>query len=145
MRVDLSDCCRAVVLSVYPFVDDSFSEYMPTLIGVALILVFLSLSVDKKCGRLTSVLMSPTVFLGVVSYGLYIWHRQVINIMEYHIGFFGRVVPGWAEYQIIRAVVTVSICVAIAWLPYVMIEKPSMGRLREAVERRAGLAPVIAH
>ncbi|MEE4947408.1 hypothetical protein V2K24_18160 [Pseudomonas alliivorans] len=89
--------------------------------------------------------MSPIVFLGVVSYSLYIWHYQVIHIMEYHIGFFERVVPGWAEYQIIRAVVTVSICVAIAWLSYVMIEKPSMGRLREAVERRTGLTPGIAH
>ncbi|KPY36459.1 hypothetical protein ALO52_200168 [Pseudomonas syringae pv. primulae] len=138
-------CLMTVLLAVYSFVDDSFSEYMPALIGVALTLVFLSLSLDRKCSRLTSVLMSPIVFLGVISYSLYIWHYQVIHIMEYHIGFFDRVVPGWAEYQIIRAVVTVTICVAIAWLSYVMIEKPSMGRLREAVERSTGLTPVLAH
>jgi peptidoglycan/LPS O-acetylase OafA/YrhL len=133
-------CLLTIVLAVYTFVDTKFSNYSAPMTGVAIALSCISLTIDKKCNRFVSVLMSPAVFLGVISYSLYIWHYQIINIMEYHFAFFNNHIPGWSQFGMVRAIVTVSICVGISYISYVLIEKPSMGRLRITLERKVGIA-----
>lgn len=65
----------------------------------------------------------PLVFIGAISYPLYLVHEQVgwllmLNLQE-------RGVAPWATIG-----VAVLACVAVAWLLHVLVEMPSMARMR---------------
>jgi peptidoglycan/LPS O-acetylase OafA/YrhL len=61
--------------------------------------------------------------------------------MEYHLRFFIDNVPGFSDSKFVRGLVTSFICVGISYISYLFIEKPSMGKLRIALERKAEISP----
>ena len=123
---------------------ETFHGYAGRVIAIAFALACISLTKGRDCGSVASRLMSPFVFLGVISYSMYIWHYQIIYVVEYYYPFFNRHIPGWSQYGLVSGVILCSICIGISYLSYRFLEKPSMGRLRIALEEKTGVRPAIA-
>ncbi|MFJ2485967.1 acyltransferase family protein [Pseudomonas sp. NPDC087639] len=137
-------CLIAVSLALYACLGDSLHAYAGRIAGTAFAMTCICLTKGKECNKLVYVLMSPLVFLGVISYSIYIWHYQIIYVVEYYYPFFNRNIPGWSQYGMVSGTVLVSICVLFSYISYVLIEKPSMGKLRIAIERKSKLRPASA-
>jgi peptidoglycan/LPS O-acetylase OafA/YrhL len=118
--------------------------YTGRIAGVAFAMIIICATKGLQCGPWISRLMSPLVFLGVISYSLYIWHYQIIFIVDYHYSFFNNIVPGFAQYGMVSAVTLAAVCITFSYLSYVLIERPSMGTLRTWMERRIISSPATA-
>jgi peptidoglycan/LPS O-acetylase OafA/YrhL len=73
--------------------------------------------------------------IGVISYSLYIWHWLLLEMVGPNLG---PVLPyaNWiADYPFLRGVATIGICLLVAGISYVLIERPAMTRLRERLIR----------
>lgn len=139
--VRIAICTIVAGLAAYTFFDTRLTSYSAPLSGISVAMLSITFTIGRRCNRLTSRLLSPLAFLGVISYSLYIWHYQIINIMEYHLRFFIDNVPGFSDSKFVRGLVTSFICVGISYISYLFIEKPSMGKLRIALERKAEISP----
>ncbi|MBV4539612.1 acyltransferase family protein [Pseudomonas vlassakiae] len=137
-------CLASISLAIYACFDATMHPYVGRIIAIAFALSCISLTKGKECNQMASQLMSPLVFLGVISYSMYIWHYQIIYVVEYYYPFFNRHVPGWSQYGIISGVILCSICILFSYASYVFIEKPSMGRLRVAMENKTGARTALA-
>lgn len=128
-------CLIVILLAIYACLDNILHAYSGRIIAIAFALTCLSLTRGKECGQIVSRLLSPLVFLGVISYSIYIWHYQIICVVEYYYPFFNRNVPGWSQYGLISGVVLCAICISFSYMSYVWIEKPSMQKLRTTLEK----------
>lgn len=137
-------CLIVIAVALYTCVGENLNAYFGRVVGVAFALLCIAATQNRTCGKYTSWFMSPLVFLGVISYSLYIWHYQVIYVVEYYYPFFNRTVPGWSKYGLVSGLILSAICILVSYVSYVCIERPSMVRLRAAMERRANVRPVIA-
>jgi len=139
----IAACVIVTSLTTYTFLDPKLNSYAAPLSGIAVAMLGITFTIDKRCNRATSVALSPLAFLGIISYSLYIWHYQILNIMEYHLRFFFDNIPGFSDSQLVRGLVTSFICVGLSYISYLLFEKPSMGKLRIALERKveASTAP----
>lgn len=143
-KARLAVCLVAIVLAIYACFDKALHDYAGRVIAIAFALTCISLTKGRECGSVASHLMSPFVFLGVISYSMYIWHYQIIYVVEYYYPFFNRHIPGWSQYGLVSGVILCSICIGISYLSYRFLEKPSMGKLRVALEEKTGVRPAIA-
>lgn len=75
----------------------------------------------------------PLVWLGQVSYSLYLWHVPVI----------AAVVSRWpAISALAKALVVVPVSVLLAWVSFRVVERPWMSRSgRRPIQRRSGRRP----
>lgn len=99
---------------------------LPT-IGTALVLLFAS--GQTRAGRWLAV--PPLVWLGLISFGLYLWHQPLLALVQYV--HFGPLPAGLVLSAIAASVV-------LAWLSWRFIEQPV--RLRRLLARPALLAAV---
>lgn len=137
-------CLVAISLAIYACLGDTLHAYVGRIIAVAFALSCISLTKGKECSQTVSWLISPFVFLGIISYSMYIWHYQIIYVVEYYYPFFNRHIPGWSQYGLVSGTILCSICILISYISYVLIEKPSMGRLRIAMEKKTGARVAVA-
>lgn len=74
-------------------------------------------------GAITSHLLSapPMTFIGDISYSTYLWHWPVIT--------FYRLLTG-NELDLPETVALVSVSIALAWLTYLLVERPSLKKFR---------------
>jgi peptidoglycan/LPS O-acetylase OafA/YrhL len=88
---------------------------------------------DKFVGLLES---RPLVGLGIVSYGLFLWHMPLIYWLRSHdLTFRGR--SGFA----VNVVVTMVVTTAVAALSYFAVERPMLARRRRSVPAADSAAP----
>jgi peptidoglycan/LPS O-acetylase OafA/YrhL len=138
-------CLAAVSLATYAiFSGPPLHPYAGRIGGVAFAMAIISLTKDKECNQIVCRLMSPLVFLGVISYSIYIWHYQIIYVVEYYYPFFNNNIPGWSKYGLVSGSILISICILVSYISYALIESPSMGRLRISMERKIGVRPALA-
>ncbi|HEV7762628.1 MAG TPA: acyltransferase [Acidimicrobiales bacterium] len=69
----------------------------------------------------------PLVFLGTISYSLFLWHIPVFLTLQ-------RSAADWSSAA--RVLVGVPLAFALAWLSYALVERPLLRRSRQARERR---------
>lgn len=97
---------------------------LPT-IGTALVLLFASC--ETPAGRMLA--LAPLAWLGLISFGLYLWHQPVLAFVQYL--YFGPLPP-------LALVTAVAAAVGLAFLSYRWIEQPV--RTRQWLARPALLA-----
>jgi peptidoglycan/LPS O-acetylase OafA/YrhL len=73
----------------------------------------------------------PLLWLGTVSYGIYLWHKPVLD------GLDSRLVP---HGEVITALVLLAVTVAIAAASFYLIERPAQRVARRLVAARAARA-----
>ncbi|MFK7699189.1 acyltransferase family protein [Pseudomonas caspiana] len=129
-------CLAAISVAVYACVGSTLHAYSGRIIAIAFALTCITLTKNKECSQAVSWFLSPLVFLGVISYSIYIWHYQIIYVVEYYYPFFNRHIPGWSQYGLVSGVIVCLICILFSYISYVLIEKPSMGRLRMIMEKK---------
>lgn len=135
-------CILAIAAALYAVSNESLYPYCGRFIAIALALSCISLTKGRKCGVTASRILSPFVFLGLISYSLYIWHYQIIYIVEYYYPTFNRNIPGWSSYGLVSGIILCSICVIVSYISYTLIEKPSMGGLRKYFEKKFVATPL---
>jgi len=139
-------CVLAGAITAYALVGGSvIHPYAGRIAGIAFAMIIIALTKGKECSQTVSRLMTPLVFLGVISYSLYIWHYQIIYVVEYYYPFFNHHIPGWSKYGLVSGAILSALCVFVSWLSYRFIEKPSMTSMRVKLEKRFASVPVGAH
>ena len=110
--------------------------------GVVAILMALPVAIgDQTRGRLRRVLANRVLlYLGLVSYGIFLWHIAVIRqLEEWHLERVEFVHP-----YILWPTVTLALTAVIATLSYYVVERPAMGLRRRLLggeaDRPAGEA-----
>lgn len=88
--------------------------------GIALTFVFVGAIRFCKWGPFRVLNWSPLAFIGVLSYSLYLMHHAVIFAVR-------KVYPSLGSAQ--QMVLELAICLTLAWLMYVLVERPC-GKLR---------------
>lgn len=73
--------------------------------------------------------------VGVVSYSFYIWHVPLLYLMGPFASWANGHLPGW-QNDFLRAVLVTGVMLGVSFLSYRYIERPGMGRLRLALQRR---------
>lgn len=143
-KVRLAVCLAAIALAIYACLGESLHAYVGRIIAIAFALSCISLTKGKECNQFVYRLLSPFVFLGVISYSVYIWHYQIIYVVEYYYPFFNRNIPGWSQYGLVSGVILCAICILISYVSYALIEKPAIGKLRITLERKTGARTAFA-
>jgi hypothetical protein len=107
-----------------------------------LALLLFSLALGEKCVH--GLFASRTIlWLGEISYSLYLWHFVVLEVMA-HFGMFGE---GSPETRLIR-VSFYSICpvLLVAWLSWWLTERPFLRYRKEAAANRlSGVVGWVVH
>lgn len=80
--------------------------------------------------------VAPVAFVGTVSYSLYIWHYLLIGIAEYHMKFLNDNLLGWSDRGLARGIFFSAFVFFVSWVSYSLIERPAMGRMRQAIQSR---------
>lgn len=102
------------------------SSHALKLIGCALLLAPLALGAQDR-GWLRRLLGSPVfVWLGTVSYGIYLWHYPVLQKLDLH-----------SHSEAYALVLLTAITVVLAGLTYYLVELPSQRLARRWLENRA--------
>ena len=89
------------------------------------------IATDAAAGRSLAARMlraKPLVAVGVVSYGLYLWHFPIIHLLE----------PRLSAHRphALAVLVVVILFTAAALLSYVLVERPALALKRRPFERR---------
>jgi peptidoglycan/LPS O-acetylase OafA/YrhL len=137
-RARLVICLLVSALAVYACLGDMLHAQAGRIIAIAFALSCISLTKGKECNQIFAWLISPFAFLGTISYSVYIWHYQIIYVVEYYYPFFNRHIPGWSQYGLVSGIILCSICIIFSYISYRLIEKPSMKELRIAMEKMIG-------
>lgn len=128
--------CLGVVLLCCSFFfiteNHSFPGLMalPACIGTALILI------SPKSSLNEAISCRPLIFLGALSYSLYLWHWPILASIRYYSGTY--------ELQGGSALVFVALTLGSAYLSYRFVESPFRGRLsiKPVIARLVGLGAV---
>ncbi|WP_306892952.1 acyltransferase family protein [Agromyces albus] len=81
--------------------------------------------------------LRPVVYIGVISYSLYLWHVPVIWLVE-RVGWVGPQTP---LGLVINIVVVLAITIAFASVTYYAVEKPALSLKKRTDRRNADSAP----
>jgi peptidoglycan/LPS O-acetylase OafA/YrhL len=103
--------------------------------GLFSLLLIAPIALRRSPDRLTSATLGsrPMVFLGVVSYGVYLWHKSLIAKVQEWFGW------GFFEGNFLVVFLVVSILsTALAWLTHRWVESPSL-RLTDRGETRSAV------
>jgi len=111
-----------------------FAVWDPVMYTVIAALVFVVLHGDRIARALS---MRWLVWLGEISFGLYLWHFPVIRILDHLFGASLESPAGSA----LALVVCLGATIPIAALSYYLIERPVMGWGRHAIARRRSSDP----
>jgi peptidoglycan/LPS O-acetylase OafA/YrhL len=107
-----------LLLAVFYYVD--LRSQQQGLIGLLYVgiaaTVFIAVCVSDR-GLQKALEIRPLVFLGRISYSLYLWHMIVI-------GFFFRILDGASPFLI--AALCVSVSIVAAWSMFILVEAPSI-------------------
>ena len=115
----------ALLAFTFVFRDAAFRETARyTLQGIALIPVFVTAIRYPDWGAMKLLNHPIAVFLGVLSYSLYLLHHVTLAALYYRTNW---PIP-------VQAVAGLAIAIAIAWLLHVTLERPA-GRLRKRLSR----------
>jgi peptidoglycan/LPS O-acetylase OafA/YrhL len=142
-------------LGLFPFKRVSFGQELgrQTLYGlVAFFLLLPGVFGPMDRGRIRRALQHRTVqFVGLVSYGIYLWHPWLLNAL---IRWMGRPPPGTREWSrtfqtydpipfVLLLLVTALFTIAVAWLTHVLVERPFLRmKHRRPVAREAAAGAV---
>jgi peptidoglycan/LPS O-acetylase OafA/YrhL len=76
-------------------------------------------------------------WLGLISYGIYLWHGALLQVIERH-GVDGWVpLPhGGSVAFIVHTLYLLALTIPVAWLSWILIERPAMYRARRWLDRR---------
>jgi peptidoglycan/LPS O-acetylase OafA/YrhL len=126
-------CYLAVVRSLGPevnrlFVPESHGQVMVRFAFQGLAAFFVVLPVtshDLLSSRRPVLASRPLVFLGTVSYGVYLWHQTLIRIV---VDWFDPSRPVQAWLGICAVVVPIS--VLIGWISHRFVERPALDLVR---------------
>ncbi len=106
------------------FEGNAVTPWQPTYLALAAATLLLVPLVLRPEGRVALSLgrRRPLAWLGAVSYGLYLWHWPVQELLMAH----GWAVPHtWAGYALALATV-LSISLPLAWLTHRLVERPAI-------------------
>jgi peptidoglycan/LPS O-acetylase OafA/YrhL len=135
---------RPIVPADTPFSFGDGTEFWRQIaFGLFSILLIAPIALRRRPDRLTSATLGsrPMVMLGVVSYGVYLWHKSLIpKVQEWF---------GWGFFQGNFLVVFLAVALlstALAWLTHRWIESPSLrltdgGGIRSKVPERETAIP----
>lgn len=114
-----------------------FTVYANNIGAIASGLVLVVFLTDAPWVRRLSRLLAP---LGIVSYGIYLWHWVIASLLHKHsVGLRAYSPMAWAEQAVLLAVLTIPV----ATLSWLCIERPALRRVPSPARRRAvSLAPV---
>jgi len=114
-----------------PFRIGLFGHFLDGITSVTFVLPF---CLDQGTSRIVKIFASrPCVWLGTISYGMYLWHYLFLNgefantYMPYHVGDMGIAT---------RLLVTILGTIAIATVSYYLIERPLIRSLSRALQKR---------
>jgi peptidoglycan/LPS O-acetylase OafA/YrhL len=126
-----------VIANPLVFRDDTYTALVlgNALLGLAVAATVVGLDYSAPTWVRRGMSLRPLVVVGVLSYGIYLWHGTVMRIAA-DFGYSGR------EWR----AVTVCFSLAAAALSYRLVEAPIRGWIRNRTGRRpaevAGVAPV---
>jgi peptidoglycan/LPS O-acetylase OafA/YrhL len=104
-------------------------------LGCALLLVPVVFGAQRR-GVLRRVLgFPPLLWLGTISYGIYLWHKPLLDKLGPHLAPHGELFTG---------VVVTAITVAVAAISFYAVERPLQRMARRYLEARATRAPLPA-
>lgn len=104
-------------------------------LGCALLLVPVVFGSERK-GVLRRVLaFPPLLWLGTVSYGIYLWHKPLLDKLGPHLAPHG---------ELVTATVMAAITVAVAAASFYAVERPIQRMARRYLARRAARGPLPA-
>lgn len=110
--------------------DPTEHAWFHTVAALGFVLVLAS-SVLGPEDRWTRIMRAPIFgFVGLISYGLYLWHEPVLLFLQNTLWFPSAQSP-WAIPMGFVLLLTVSM--ALAWATYLLIEKPA-GKLRTLID-----------
>jgi peptidoglycan/LPS O-acetylase OafA/YrhL len=118
---------------------DQRGAYVAThvLTGVAAVsLVVPAVFTPMREGRIHRLLASrQAVYLGVISYGIYLWHQPLIDGLHRTAGHIG------SGAAVAAALVGVPVAIAVAGCSHAIIEQPALGLKRRLISGRPSQDP----
>jgi peptidoglycan/LPS O-acetylase OafA/YrhL len=115
----------AAVVALLVAVKFPVEVYESSAFGVTAALVILGVSLHRRCvdNPVAKVLeLAPFVFLGQISYSLYLWHTPVIWWFKDRDWVAGGGLDGLA----VDLLLIVAVTVPLSWLTYNFVEKPAL-------------------
>lgn len=107
-----------VTASVLFFTSETpFPGYWAAVPVVSTALVIVAGAAAPRLGPTTALSIRPMVFIGGISYSLYLVHWPALLVPQAAVGF-QRPLPLWADLTI------AALCVPVAWLMYRFVEEP---------------------
>lgn len=127
---------RPIVPVGTPFTFGDGTEFSRQIaFGLFSLLLIAPIALRRSPDRITSMTLGsrPMVFLGVVSYGVYLWHKSLIAKVQEWFGW------GFFEGNFLVVFLVVSmLSTALAWLTHRWVESPSL-RLTDRGENRSAV------
>lgn len=127
---------RPIVPVGTPFTFGDGTEFSRQIaFGLFSLLLIAPIALRRSPDRITSMTLGsrPMVFLGVVSYGVYLWHKSLIAKVQEWFGW------GFFEGNFLVVFLMVSmLSTALAWLTHRWVESPSL-RLTDRGENRSAV------
>lgn len=114
--------------------DRAVYEWLLPLFGIAVALLLLVPVLDARSLLARVLSLGPLVYVGQISYGIYLWH-QIINGVPLNVSF----AAGYGRFALVTA-----ITIALASASYHLVERPFLRRKRRDREQLLG-APEVAH
>jgi peptidoglycan/LPS O-acetylase OafA/YrhL len=107
-----------ILLSIFAFTSDTFFPgYLAALPTLSVGLVILSGATPSRYGPTALLSVKPLVFIGLISYSLYLVHWPALVIPQAAVGYF-QTLPLYISVGI------AGLCVPLAWLLYRFVESP---------------------
>jgi peptidoglycan/LPS O-acetylase OafA/YrhL len=127
-------CCALGVLGIFQLLDTQVYDLSRQAFAVGFgIVVMLALTRPDVSGVLGRVFG----FLGLISYGIYLWHAAIRQIIYRH------GIEGWVPMPRMGAVTFVvhllyllALTLPVAWLSWVLVERPAIRWAKRTVDRR---------
>lgn len=127
---------RPVVVADAPLVLGNGKDFARQIaFGAVALFLLVPVALRRRPDRATSVTLGsrPMVLLGVLSYGVYLWHKSLIPKVQEWFGWGAFEGNFWVVFVVVSALAT-----ALAWITYRLVEAPALrlatgGPLRVAI------------